>query len=850
MTETKEKDKRKKLSLSRPGKLELNKTVEGGQVRQNFSHGRSKVVAVEVRKKRTFAVDSGGEMAEVKIEDEVVAAPPPEAEVEVEEEEEEVRAPGPTLTTEEKAARVRALQDAQKAEEEAEIEAAERATDPTPDPEEEVAKDAGADASTQREEADEERRVEAEEETRREEQARTAAATAAAKLEAREREEKDWDKDEKARPKRGRTDPRRSLAPGRGTQTRRRGGKLTIDEALGVNEERTRSLAAVRRARERQKQQAAHPADAQPVVREVVIPETITVQELANRMAARATDVTRSLMKMDVMVAAGQEIDGDTAELVVTEFGHTAKRVSDADVEIGLRQEHADDESALVSRPPVVTIMGHVDHGKTSLLDALRETDVAAREAGGITQHIGAYQVTLSSGGKISFVDTPGHEAFTDMRARGAKVTDIVVLVVAADDGIMPQTVEAIAHARAAEVPIIVAINKMDRPNADAGRVRQELLQHELVVEEMGGEILAVEVSAMEKTNLDKLEEAILLQAEILDLKANPDRPAEGVIVEAKMERGRGTVATVLVQAGTLRPGDIFVAGAEWGRVRAMIDATGNDVAEAGPAMPVEVTGLNGTPAAGDEVAVVEDEGRAREVTEFRQRRDRETRAAARTRGTMEEMFALIQEGEAQELPVVIKGDVHGSVEAIVAALDNLSTDEVKVDVLHAGVGGINESDVTLARASGALVIGFNVRANPQGRELATRDNVEIRYYSIIYEITDDFRQLLTGMLAPAIRENFLGYAEVREVFNVSKVGKVAGCMVTEGQVRRGARVRLLRDDVVIHDGSLSQLKRFKDDVRDVQSGNECGMAFENYHDLKAGDRIECFEVEEVAREL
>ena len=854
MTEIQEKDKRKKLSLSRPGKLELNKTVEGGQVRQNFSHGRSKVVAVEVRKKRTFAVDSGGEMAEVKAKTEALEAAPSEAAVEIEEEEEEeTRAPGPTLTTGEKATRVRALNDAKKAEEAAAIEAAERAaveSEPVAE-EEEATEEAAPGEPTQREAADEERRVEAEEENRREEQARAAATTAAAKLVAREREEKDWEKEEKSgSPRRGRTDPRRTLAPGRGAQTRRRGGKLTIDEALGVNEERTRSLAAVRRARERQKQEIAHPSEAQPMVREVVVPETITVQELANRMAARAHEVVRSLMKMDVMATASQTIDADTAELVVSEFGHKVRRVSDADVEIGLKQDYADEEAALKSRPPVVTIMGHVDHGKTSLLDALRETDVAAREAGGITQHIGAYQVILSSGDMITFIDTPGHEAFTDMRARGAGVTDIVVLVVAADDGIMPQTVEAIAHARAAEVPIIVAINKMDRPDADANRVRQELLQHELVVEQMGGEILDVEVSAIQKTNLDKLEEAILLQAELLDLKANPDRPAEGIIVEAKLERGRGTVATVLVQAGTLRPGDIFVAGAEWGRVRAMIDAHGTVVDEAGPAMPVEVTGLNSTPAAGDEVAVVEDEARAREVTEFRQRRERDVRAAARTRGTMEQMFALIQEGEAQELPVVIKGDVHGSVEAIVAALDNLSTDEVKVEVLHAGVGGINESDVTLARASEALVIGFNVRANPQGREMAVRDNVEIRYYSIIYEITDDFRQLLTGMLAPAIRENFLGYAEVKEVFNVSKVGKVAGCIVTEGQVRRGARVRLLRDDVVIHDGSLSQLKRFKDDAREVQSGTECGMAFENYQDLQAGDRIECFEVEEVAREL
>ena len=536
---------------------------------------------------------------------------------------------------------------------------------------------------------------------------------------------------------------------------------------------------------------------------------------------------------------------------MVAEFGHKLKLVSESDVEVGLSGEQ-DLTETLQARPPVVTVMGHVDHGKTSLLDALRKTDIVSGEAGGITQHIGAYQITLASSDKITFIDTPGHAAFTEMRSRGAKVTDLVVLVVAADDGIMPQTIEAIHHAKAAEVPVIVAINKMDRPDADPQRVRTELLQHELVVEEMGGEILDIEVSAKEKTNLDKLEEAILLQSEILDLKANPERPAEGVIIESKMEQGRGSVATVLVQRGTLKGGDIVIAGAEWGRVRAMLDAYGEEMTEAGPSVPVEILGLNGTPAAGDDVVVVDSENRAREVCEFRQRQQREMKAAASARGTLEQMFEKIKDGteEAKGLPVVIKADVHGSVEAIISALEAMSTDEVKIDILHAGVGGINESDVILAQASGALIIGFNVRANPQARMLAKRDNVEIRYYSIIYNLTDELKQALSGLLAPAIRETIIGNAEILEVFNISKVGKIAGCKVTDGQVRRGAKVRLLRDDVVIHEGDLAQLKRFQDDVREVQTGNECGMSFTNYQDLKQGDVIECFEVEEVIREL
>jgi translation initiation factor IF-2 len=632
---------------------------------------------------------------------------------------------------------------------------------------------------------------------------------------------------------------------------RRRTGKMTVTRALADDEgERMRSLASVRRARERERQRL-HQGESEQikVVREVVVPETITVQELANRMAERGVDVIKALMRMGVMATINQAVDADTAELVITEFGHRLRRVSEADVEMGLRGEE-DVPLTLEPRAPVVTVMGHVDHGKTSLLDALRETDVAAGEAGGITQHIGAYRVSLKSGKQITFIDTPGHQAFTAMRARGANVTDIVVLVVAADDGIMEQTVEAIRHAKAAQAPIIVAINKIDKPDARPERVRQELLQHEIVVEQLGGEVLDVEVSALEKTNLDRLEEAILLQAELLDLTANPRRSAEGVVLEAKLERGRGAVATVLIQRGTLRVGDIFVAGSEWGRARALVDDRGQNQREAGPSTPIEILGLSGTPLAGDDFVVAENESRARDIADFRQRRRRNALAASGTRGTLEQMFSQIAAGAAKELPVVVKSDVQGSLEAIVGSLERLSTDEVSVRVLHSAVGGINESDVILAKASAAVIIGFNVRANPQARDLARRDGVEIRYYSIIYDLIEDMRGALSGLLAPTIRERFLGNASIRDVFNITKVGKVAGCMVTEGAVRRGAKVRLLRDNVVIHEGMLKTLKRFKDEVREVNQGYECGMAFENYQDIQSGDVIECFEMEEVARSL
>ncbi|MGX5735275.1 translation initiation factor IF-2 [Bosea thiooxidans] len=631
-------------------------------------------------------------------------------------------------------------------------------------------------------------------------------------------------------------------------------GRLTLATATGGDDERTRSVASFRRRVQRMTGHRASDAQKERVMREVIIPETITIQELANRMTERGVDVIRLLMKQGAMHKITDVIDADTAQLIAEEMGHTVKRVAESDVEEGLFDTPDTDET-LEPRPSVVTIMGHVDHGKTSLLDAIRKTKVVTGEAGGITQHIGAYQVTTPLGSKVTFIDTPGHAAFTAMRARGAKVTDIVVLVVAADDGVMPQTAEAIHHAKAAGVPLIVAINKVDKADANPDRVRAELLQYEIQVESLGGETLEVEVSAKTGQNLDKLLEAIALQAEVLDLKANPDRAAEGTVIEAKLDRGRGPVATVLVQRGTLRTGDIVVAGAEWGRVRALIADTGAQVKDAPPSMPVEVLGFNGTPEAGDRVAVVESEARAREITEYRerQRRDRlAARGAASGAGrSLAEMMRELKEGAGRkEFPLVVKGDVQGSVEAIVGALEKVGNDEVRARVLSSGVGAITESDVTLAQASGAVVVGFNVRAHKEAREAAERAGVEIRYYNIIYNLMDDVKDAMSGLLAPTLRETMLGNATILEIFNVSKVGKIAGCRVTDGTIERGAHVRLIRDNVVVHEGKLGQLKRFKDDAKEVVAGQECGMAFENYQDMRVGDVIECYRVEEIKRSL
>jgi translation initiation factor IF-2 len=848
MSDTKESGD-KTLSVSGSRTLSLKRNVDSGTVRQNFSHGRSKSVVVEKKKKRLIAGRGAAKpAAETPATETAEQANPVLSEAEKAARDGQVL---PTLTEEEREARARALSDHNIAETEAKKVAADEAkvrasAEAIVEEEARKAAEAAAAVEAQVNAKAEQDRVLTEEDAGRKAQAeRRAKATVAARASA------VGDKpaeDEAGRGKRGRPTPAKTPSTRR-NEPRRRSGKLTIGNALN-DEERQRSIASMRRAREREKRQArVDDGPAQKVYREVIIPDTITVQELANRMTERAVDVIKVLMKQGTMATMNDVLDADTAQLIAEEFGHQVERVSEADVEEGI--EGVEDIVAdLHGRAPVVTVMGHVDHGKTSLLDALRATDVVTGEAGGITQHIGAYQVQLESGAKITFLDTPGHAAFTSMRARGAQVTDVVILVVAADDGVMPQTVEAIAHAKAAGVPIIVAINKMDKPDADPSRVKQELLQHEIIVEEMGGEVQTIEVSAQEKTNLDGLEEAIVLQSEILELKANPNRLADGAVVEARLDRGRGPVATVLVQRGTLRVGDILVAGAEWGKVRALINDRGEPTDEAGPAVPVEVLGLNSAPEAGDQFAVVETEARAREITEYRQRKRKDASAAAGQRGGLEQMLSQLKENETSELPLVIKGDVQGSVEAIIGALDNLGTDEVKVQVVFSGVGGISESDVILAEASGIPILGFNVRANAQARDRAKKMGVEIRYYSIIYNLVDDIKAAMEGLLSPILRETFLGNAEILEVFNISKTGKVAGCRITEGNVQRGAKVRLIRDSVVIHEGTLSTLKRFKDEVREVNAGQECGMAFENYQDLKEKDVIECFTVEEVARTL
>ncbi|HSZ74852.1 MAG TPA: translation initiation factor IF-2 [Rhizomicrobium sp.] len=839
--------------------LSLKKT-ETSTVKQSFSHGRTKAVVVEKKRARVMP---GGKPEETPERPHEPVAKPAQAAPAASPH----REPSRTgvvlrqLTEEEKAARGRALAGARveeeharkRAEEDAKLRASE---------EERLSRERAAAEKRKAEEdarkaADEQARRHAEEEaTRRFEKKETtspaATTPAPAHAEAPRRGKALLDDDEEAANKKGgnagKAAPKNATPARKDTDARRR-GKLTVTKALSDDDERVRSVAAFRRHLQRVNKgaQAAPAGPAGP--REVTIPETITVSELANRMARRAVDIIKVLMKNGIMATVNDTIDADTAELVATEYGHTVKRVAESDVLEGLKGE-ADTDTNLQSRPPVVTVMGHVDHGKTSLLDALRKTDVVAGEAGGITQHIGAYQVQMKNGSRITFLDTPGHAAFTAMRARGAKVTDIVVLVVAADDGVMPQTVEAIAHAKAAHVPIIVAVNKIDKGDADPMRVKTELLQHEIQVEDLGGETLAIEVSATKGINLDKLEEAILLQAEILDLKANPDRPGEGAVVEAKLDKGRGPVATVLVQRGSLKVGDILVAGSEWGRVRALVNDRGEQVQSAGPAMPVEVLGLSGAPEAGDEFVVVESDARAREVTEYRARKRREHRHKTVSRQTLDQLLQSKDQGEKRLLPLVVKADVQGSVEAIQGALEKLGTDEVAVQILQSGVGGITESDVILAHASGGAIIGFNVRANAQARERGRRDGVDIRYYNIIYNVVDDIKAVLSGMLAPETREKFLGNAEILEVFAISKVGKVAGCRVTEGVVRRGARVRLIRENVVIHEGELSTLKRFKDEVREVQTGQECGMSFANYQDLSKGDVIECYEVETIKRAL
>ena len=912
----------KTLSVSPPKTLTLKRPLEQSVVRQSFSHGRSKQVVVEVKRRLPgHGTDAPAAPAPVRAPVVTPVAPPAPAPV-------TRQTPAPprptgnglllrTLSDEEKDARTRALADSHGREAEerkrAEEEARQRAAREEKDRIEREAVQARQREEEERRRVEDERKRRGHDEARRrlgEEIPVQAPRPVREIREAREnapvrtlrdagakppsldrrpvRQEAPKAEDpaaaaavpETVAPRRltpaptgrrpmdeeeARPTVRRVAGPG-GTSklilpprtpklnTDKSRGRLTLSTATSGEDERGRSVAAFRRRVQRMTGHRASDVAKEKVMREVIVPETITIQELANRMSERGVDVIRLLMKQGAMHKITDVIDADTAQIVAEEFGHTVKRVAESDVEGNLFGEEPDTEG-LEPRPAVVTIMGHVDHGKTSLLDAIRKTTVVSGEAGGITQHIGAYQVSTPSGARVTFIDTPGHAAFTAMRARGAKVTDVVVLVVAADDGVMPQTIEAINHAKAANVPLIVAINKIDKPDSKAERVRTELLQYEVQVETLGGETLEVEVSAKTGFNLDKLLDAIALQSEVLDLKAKPDRPALGTVVEAKLDRGRGPVATVLVQRGTLKPGDIVVAGSEWGRVRALIGDTGATMKTAGPSMPVEVLGFNGTPEAGDRVAVVVSEAKAREITDYRtrQRRDRmAVRGGGMAAGrSLADMMRDLKEGAGRkEFPLVVKGDVQGSVEAIVGTLDKVGNDEVRARVLLSGVGGITESDITLAAASGASVIGFNVRAHKEAREAAERAGVEIRYYNIIYNLVDDVKLAMSGLLAPTLRETMLGNALILEVFDISKVGKIAGCRVTDGTIERGANVRLIRDNVVVHEGKLGTLKRFKDEVKEAQAGQECGMNFETYQDMRAGDVIECYRVEEIKRSL
>jgi translation initiation factor IF-2 len=830
-------DQTEKPKLGTRPPLGLKRTVETGKVKQSFSHGRSNTVVVEVKKRRILG--RPGEAPPAPPPEPVAEAPAPKP-----------AAPAPQLRrpsaadeiTARKEMQTRLLREAEEARMTA-LEDARRRED--------HAKSSANEEERRR--AEDNRRADeaAAEEAARRAQEEALAATAPPAAEEQpaapareETEERSFRRPGHA-PVPKRPEPAR---PTRGREDRRHSGKLTVSRALSDEDEsRARSLAALRRAREKEKRHHMETGPATKQVRDVVVPEAITVQELANRMAERGADLVKALFKMGSPVTLTQTIDQDTAELLVTEFGHRIKRVSDADIDIDTTAD-VDAPETLQPRPPVVTIMGHVDHGKTSLLDAIRGADVVAQEAGGITQHIGAYQVNLPDNSKVTFLDTPGHEAFSEMRARGANVTDIVILVVAADDGLRPQTIEAINHTKAAGVPMIVAINKVDKPEAKPQRVREELLQHEVVVEDMGGDVQDVEVSATKKTNLDKLLEAIQLQAEILELKASPDRAAEGTVIEAKLDKGRGPLATVLVQRGTLRVGDVFVAGASSGKVRALVDDKGRQVKEAGPSAPVEVLGLSVVPSAGDPFTVVENEARAREVATYRQGvldRKRTTSAPV----SLENMFANHASTTA-EVPLVIKADVHGSVEAIVHALNRLSTDEVRVRILHSGVGAITESDVTLASASGAPIIGFNVRPNAKAREVAERNKVEFRYYDVIYHLTDWVKSAMSGELGPEIIETVVGRAEVREVFPAGKKDKAAGLLVTDGVIRKGLNARLTREDVIVSATTISSLRRFKDDVAEVRAGLECGVMLADTNDIKAGDMLEVFEVEERARTL
>jgi len=842
MSETTDKPK-----LGARAPLGLKRTVEVGKVKQSFSHGRSNTVIVETKKARTLR-RPGDPLPQPPVE-EAPKTPAPAA-----------RAPEPAPAEAKPAAPQRPANDAASRRELQERllrEAEEARLSALEEARRREHREAQEATEGEKRRAEDNRRAEEEAKQRTDEEAKRAAEAPQAPAEAAAEVPVPDDEEERrgghARPKHHapaakRPEPARPGRPPRGGDDRRHSGKLTVTRALsGEDDSRARSLAALRRAREKERRHHMQSGPAAKQVRDVVVPETITVQELANRMAERGADLVKALFKMGTPVTVTETIDQDTAELLIEEFGHRMVRVSESDVDIQTETD-VDPPESLQPRPPVVTIMGHVDHGKTSLLDAIRGANVVSGEAGGITQHIGAYQVALPDKSKVTFLDTPGHEAFTEMRARGANVTDIVILVVAADDGLKPQTVEAINHTKAAGVPMIVAINKIDKPGANAQKVREELLQHEIVVEDMGGDVQDVEVSALKRTNLDGLLEAIALQAEILELKANPDRAAEGAVVEAKLDKGRGPLATVLVQRGTLKVGDIFVVGAVPGKVRAMIDDKGKQVKEAGPSVPVEVLGLSGVPSAGDTLTVVENEARAREVAAYRQGlldRKRTTSAPV----SLENMFAS-KSSNTMEFPIVVKADVQGSAEAIVSAVNRISTEDIKARILHSGVGAITESDVILAQASGAPIIGFNVRPNAKAREIAERHKVEFRYYDVIYHLTDWVRQAMAGELGPEMIETVLGRAEVKEVFPAGKRDKAAGLLVLEGVIRKGLHARLTREDVIVSKTTISSLRRFKDDVAEVRAGLECGVLLADTNDIKPGDHLEVFEVEERARTL
>jgi translation initiation factor IF-2 len=847
--------------------LTLTRTTATGTVRQSFSHGRTKQVAVEVREKRSIGRPGAGASAAPVAPGPGVpppiqrpaakqAAPAPEPK----------RAPssdgrGVGISDEEARRRDAAIQQAM-AEREAR-EQRQQAEDEKRRALEDAQRRMQAEQEALDRDAEARRRAEAPEEepaAQSEPQPPRAPVNAAAQQQAPappQREQADVLSELGGRVKGARKPmPVAPVKPTKKGEPKRREGRLTLDmveREVAGDDDRVRSLAAYRRAQQKEKERRAKMmgGSAERVVREVIIPESITVQELSNRMAIRVADIIKFMMRQGQMLKQSDELDADTAELIATEYGHAVRRVAESDVEEGLAGSIVDNDENLEPRPPVVTIMGHVDHGKTSLLDALRQTDVVSGEAGGITQHIGAYQVRVASGQRVTFLDTPGHAAFSAMRARGAQVTDIVVLVVAADDGVMPQTVEAIQHAKASGVPMIIAINKMDKPDANPDKVLSELTQHEVVVEQFGGDVQVVKVSALKKEGLEELVEQILLQAEVLNLRANPNRPAEAIVIESKLDKGRGTVATVLVQNGTLKRGDIVVVGAQIGRIRAITNERGQQLQSAGPSEPVEIMGLEGVPEPGDALNVVENENRAREVADYRARAKKQKQNAPARGTSLESMMAKFKDSTAKELPILIKADVQGSAEAIVGSLDKLAHEEVRARVVLSGVGAINESDVQLAKGSGAPVIGFNVRASKEARDLAEREGVEIRYYNIIYDLIDDIKGVMSGMLAPINRETFLGNAQVLEVFNISKVGKVAGCRVSDGVVRKGAKVRILRDNVVIQEmGVLTTLKRFKDEVNEVISGQECGMSFGPFQDIKQGDVIECFNVEVVQRSL